>query len=244
MGRQIRAGFIPREPGWKLVAADYSQIELRILAHMSGDGALREAFQSGGDVHALTASKIFHKPLAEVGKAERDSAKAINFGIIYGMTAFRLGRDLGMGTAEAERFIENYFRVYVGVKAFIDRTLDECRRDGFVRTLAGRRRFIPDINAANHNARMQAERIAVNTPIQGTSADMIKIAMIRADARLRREGLRARMILQVHDELIFDCPEDEVAAVEGLVVEEMAAAMPLDVPIRVDVGAGNTWAEL
>jgi len=244
MGRQIRAGFIPRESGWMLVAADYSQIELRILAHMSGDEALREAFLSGGDVHALTAARIFHKPLPEVGKAERDSAKAINFGIIYGMTAFRLGRDLGMGTGEAERFIENYFKVYAGVKAFIDRTLEECRRDGYVRTLAGRRRFIPDINAANHNARMQAERIAVNTPIQGTSADMIKVAMIRSDARLRREGLRARMILQVHDELILDAPEEEVGAVESLLVKEMASAMPLDVPVKVDVGSGSTWAEL
>ncbi len=243
-GRQIRQGFVPRAAGWKLLAADYSQIELRILAHMSGDEGLCSAFNSGEDIHTLTASKVFRVAPAEVSKDMRGHAKAINFGIIYGMTAFRLARDLEISRADAEKFIEDYFAAYRGVQTFIETTLANCRKDGFVTTMKGRRRLIPDINNSNGNTRAQAERIAVNTPIQGTSADMIKLAMIRLDKRIRGEGLKSRMILQVHDELIFDVPEDEVDRLRVIVPEEMSAALPLCVPVKVDVEVGDHWGEI
>jgi len=243
-GRLIRRGFIPRAVGWKLLAADYSQIELRILAHLSGDDALSEAFRSGGDIHALTASKMFHLPLADVTSTQRGQAKAINFGIIYGMSDFRLSNDLGIPRGEAKRFIEDYFRVYAGVGRFIEETKEGARRNGYVTTMLGRRRQLPDINARNGNDRQQAERIAVNTPIQGTSADMIKLAMLRVSERIARENLRARMILQVHDELIFDAPEDELEVLDPLVREEMTNALPLSVPVKVDVATGANWEEV
>jgi DNA polymerase-1 len=243
-GRKIRRGFIARDDGWTLLAADYSQIELRILAHMSGDTALVHAFATGKDIHTLTASKVFRVQPDDVTAQMRSAAKAINFGIIYGMTAFRLARDLDIPPGRAQEFIDEYFRVYEGVRRFIDATLEDCRRNGFVRTLMGRRRAIPDIHSTHHNTRQAAERIAVNTPIQGTSADMIKLAMIRIDRRIRREGLNARMILQVHDELIFDAPEHELDSLRPLVVEEMRNALPLSVPIQVDVSTGPTWADL
>jgi len=244
-GMRVRRGFTPRQPGWSFVAADYSQIELRILAHMSGDAALTEAFKSGSDVHALTASKVLGIPLAELTPAQRNQAKAINFGIIYGMSAFRLARDMELDRATAEKFIADYFAVYSGVKNFIENTKSEARETGFVRTLCGRRRPILEINSRNYSARGQAERIAVNTPIQGTSADMIKLAMVRIDHRITREKLAARMILQVHDELIIDSPDAEVETVMSLVCEEMTAALPLgDVPIKVDVNSGPNWAEV
>lgn len=244
-GQRVRRGFTAREPGWKLVAADYSQIELRILAHMSGDAALAEAFRAGADIHALTASRVLGIPVPELTPAQRNQAKAINFGIIYGMGAFSLSRQLEIPRATAEQFIADYFRAYPGVKAFMDGTREEAHRTGFVRTLTGRRRPIADINSPNQSVRNQAERIAINTPIQGTSADMIKLAMIRVDGRIAREGLRARMILQVHDELIVDAPGDEVEAVRALLVEEMGAALPLGgVPVRVDVESGDNWAEV
>ncbi|MBI1291249.1 DNA polymerase I [bacterium] len=242
-GKLIRQGFIPRAEGWKLIAADYSQIELRILAHLSGDEALIEAFTSGADVHAMTASRIFGLPLGEVTSAQRGQAKAINFGIIYGMSDSRLSRDLELSKSDAKRFIEDYFRVYSGVHRFIESTKEQAKRDGFVSTILGRRRFIADIDSRNFSARSFAERIAVNTPIQGTSADMIKLAMIRVDERIRREKLAGRMILQVHDELIIDAPESEVEAMTRILREEMAAALPLRVPIVVDVAVGNNWAE-
>ncbi len=241
-GRRIREGFLPRADGWVLVSADYSQIELRILAHLSGDEALREAFRTGGDVHTLTASKVFGIPEAEVSSAMRGQAKAINFGIIYGMSDFRLSKDLGISRAEAKRFIDDYFRIYSGVARFIEETKEAARRDGYVTTLLGRRRFVSDINARNANQRNFAERIAVNTPIQGTSADMIKAAMLRIAPRIKAEGLASRMILQVHDELIFDTPLPEVDRLTILVRDEMANALPLDVPIRVDVSVGENWA--
>jgi DNA polymerase I len=242
-GREIRRGFLPRAVGWKLLAADYSQVELRILAHLSGDKALCNAFRSGGDIHALTASLIFNVPLAEVSSTQRSQAKTINFGIIYGMSDHRLSRDLEITHDQARRFIQDYFTVYQGVRDFIESTKEQARQDGFVRTLLGRRRFIPDIQSRNFNARSLAERVAVNTPIQGTSADMIKLAMIRVSRRIRREGLQARMILQVHDELIFDVPESEIDRMRVLVVEEMLAALPLDVPLQVDALVGDNWAE-
>lgn len=242
-GRAIRQGFIPRADGWRLFAADYSQIELRILAHLSGDSSLIEAFKSGGDVHTLTASKIFHLAVSEVTSTQRSQAKAINFGIIYGMSSARLARDLGMHPDEAKQFIEDYFRIYSGVHDFIEGTKARARRDGYVTTMVGRRRYVTDIEARNFQQRSFAERVAVNTPIQGTSADMIKLAMIRVDERLRRERLEARMILQVHDELIFDAPQGELQVLEQLVREEMANALPLSVPLRIDTASGLNWAE-
>lgn len=242
-GRAIRRGFIPREDSWFLLAADYSQIELRILAHLSGDPALVEAFTSGGDIHTLTASKIFGLAPEAVDKTQRGQAKAINFGIIYGMSDFRLSRDQGISREQAREFIAEYFRVYAGVKEWLEATKEAARRDRYVTTLLGRRRFVADINAGNPQARNAAERIAVNTPIQGTSADMIKLAMIRVARRMQREGVRAKMILQVHDELIFDVPSDEVEPMSALVREEMTGAMDLKVPIAVDVEVGQNWSE-
>ena len=243
-GRAIRQGFIPRKEGWLLLSADYSQIELRILAHMSGDPALSEAFHTGEDIHSLTASKVFKVSLENVTKEMRNQAKAINFGIIYGMTAFRLARDLNLAHKTAEQFIDNYFSVYAGVRGFIDQTLEKCRAEGFVTTLKGRRRYVPEINSSNQNRRFQAERIAVNSPIQGSSADMIKLAMIRIDREIRHRKMQARMILQVHDELIFDVPADEIEVLKPMVVGQMQQALLLDVPIQVDTSAGTNWADI
>ncbi len=240
-GRLIRKGFIPREENWKLLAADYSQIELRILAHLSGDEALTEAFRSGEDIHTLTASKIFGVALDQVAPEQRSGAKAINFGIIYGMTEYRLARDLDIPRGKARQFIEDYFRVYSGVSEFIKATKEKARVDGYVTTLLGRRRFVPDLNARNFNQRSLAERIAVNTPIQGTSADMIKLAMIRVARRIEKEKLQSRMLLQVHDELIFDVPDEEVEKLGPIVKQEMAEALPLDVPIQIDMEVGESW---
>lgn len=242
-GREIRRGFVARGEGWKLMSADYSQIELRILAHLSGDEALREAFQSGTDVHTMTASKVFGVPAGQVDSTMRGQAKVINFGIIYGMTEFRLARDLDISRDKARQFIADYFTVYSGVKDFIEKTKEQAREQGFVTTLLGRRRFVPDINSRNGNQRALAERVAVNTPIQGTSADMIKVAMLRVDEALRGAGGQTRMLLQVHDELIFDVPEEEIPSVQELVGKEMAAALTLDVPIKVDIEVGTNWAE-
>lgn len=243
-GRRIRQGFLARSAGWKLLAADYSQIELRILAHISGDPALQEAYREGRDIHALTASKVLGVPLAEVTSAQRGSAKAINFGIVYGMGANGLANDLGISVSKAKQFIADYFAAYSGVKKYMDDMVAYARTHGYVRTLSGRRRPIPDIHASLPTRRHFAERIAINTPIQGTSADMIKIAMIRIDARIRREKLPARMLLQVHDELIFDVPVEELDAMQKLVREEMESAMPLDVPVQVDMAVGDNWAEV
>lgn len=243
-GRQIRRGFIPRAEGWLLMAADYSQIELRILAHISRDAALVEAFNGGDDIHALTASKVFKVERDAVTREMRGQAKAVNFGIIYGMTPFRLARDMGLAQGEARRFIDDYFAVYRGVKEYIDATIESCRETGYVRTLAGRRRYIADIKSSNRNARTQAERVAVNTPIQGSSADMIKLAMLAVDREMRAAGMESRMILQVHDELIFDVAPGEAGALESLVRTCMADAMPLDVPVQVDVATGSNWAEI
>ncbi|MEQ8820746.1 MAG: DNA polymerase I [Sumerlaeia bacterium] len=243
-GRRIRRGFVPRRDGWVLLGADYSQIELRILAHVSKDPQLIENFRQDGDIHRLTASKMYHIAPDEVDGAQRDAAKRINFGIIYGMGAFRLSKELDIPRDVAQRFIDDYFAAYEGVRRFFEEVLSGARRNGYVTTVLGRRRYLPNIRSRNMNIRSQAERMAQNMPIQGTSADMIKIAMRTIDARLRREGLESRMIVQVHDELIFDCPASEAEAMKSLVREEMTGALPLAVPIRVDVGVGESWAEL
>ena len=243
LGRRIRAAFIPSTPDRRLITADYSQVELRVLAHLAGDPVLLDAFRRNQDIHRRTASEIFDVPLDDVPSNLRSRAKAINFGIIYGMGPQRLARDTGITLAEAKQFIEAYFQRYPDVKAFIDETVARAKDDGFVETLLGRRRPLPELRSTNQGTRSAAERIAVNTPIQGTAADLIKIAMIKIDQRLAAEHPQAWMILQVHDELVFDVPEPDVAPVEALIREEMESALTLDVPLRVDIATATTWAK-
>jgi len=243
LGREIRAAFIA-EPGHVLLAADYSQIELRLLAHFSKDKLLVEAFRRGDDIHTLTASQVFGVPPLMVTPDHRRQAKVVNFGIVYGLSAFGLSQQLGIEPGEARRFIDAYFEKYAGVRAFIDATLEQTRRDGKVKTLFGRIRPIPDINSKNATQRGFAERTAVNTPLQGTAADLIKLAMIRIDEEIRKRGLKSRMTLQVHDELVFEVPESEVDVMKPLVREHMEQAHPLVVPLVADIGIGRNWRDL
>ncbi len=243
LGRGIRAAFIA-EPGHVLLTADYSQIELRLLAHFSHDSLLVEAYRRGDDIHTLTASQVFGVPPLMVTPDHRRQAKVVNFGIVYGLSAFGLSQQLGIEPGEAKQFIAAYFEKYSGVRRFIDETLEEARREMRVRTLFGRVRPIPDINSKNANQRGFAERTAVNTPLQGTAADLIKIAMIRIDAALRERGLKSRMTLQVHDELVFEIPENEVETMQPLVREHMEKVHALAVPLQVDMGVGPNWRDL
>jgi DNA polymerase I len=243
LGREIRAAFIA-EPGFVLLAADYSQIELRLLAHYSGDKLLVEAYRTGQDIHTLTASQVFGVPPLMIEAEHRRRAKAVNFGIVYGLSPFGLSQQLGVDTKEAKRFIDAYFEKYSGVREFIDRTLEQARRDQKVSTLFGRVRPIPDIHSKNFNLRGFAERTAVNTPLQGTAADLIKLAMIRIDAELRERKLRSRMLLQVHDELVFEVAEEEVDTMKRLVAEHMEQVHELKVPLKVEVGVGPNWRDL
>jgi DNA polymerase-1 len=243
LGREIRAAFTA-EPGHVLLAADYSQIELRLLAHFSKDPLLVEAYRRGDDIHTLTASQVFGVPPLMVTPDHRRQAKVVNFGIVYGLSAFGLSQTLGIEPSEAKLYINAYFERYSGVRAFIDRTLDEARREGKVKTLFGHVRPIPDINSKNANLRGFAERTAVNTPLQGTAADLIKIAMIRIDAALREQRLKSRMTLQVHDELVFEVPEAEIEAMRTLVREQMEKVHPLTVPLLVEIGVGANWRDL
>ena len=243
LGREIRAAFTA-EPGYVLLAADYSQIELRLLAHFSKDPLLVEAYRRGDDIHTLTASQVFGVPPLMVTPDHRRQAKVVNFGIVYGLSAFGLSQNLGIEPGEAKQFISAYFEKYKGVRAFIDATLEEARREQKVKTLFGRVRPIPDINSKNSNLRGFAERTAVNTPLQGTAADLIKIAMIRIDAALRDRGLNSRMTLQVHDELVFEVPEAEIVAMRSLVREQMEEVHPLAVPLLVEIGVGPNWRDL
>jgi DNA polymerase I len=243
LGREIRAAFTV-EPGHVLLAADYSQIELRLLAHFSKDPLLVEAYRRGDDIHTLTASQVFGVPPLMVTSDHRRQAKVVNFGIVYGLSAFGLSQTLGIEPREAKQFIDAYFEKYKGVRVFIDKTLEDARREQKVTTLFGRVRPIPDINSKNINQRGFAERTAVNTPLQGTAADLIKIAMIRIDAVMRERGLKSRMTLQVHDELVFEVPEREVETVRTLVRDEMENVHPLTVPLLVEVGVGNNWRDL
>jgi DNA polymerase-1 len=243
LGREIRAAFIA-EPGHLLLAADYSQIELRLLAHLSKDKLLVEAFRRGDDIHTLTASQVFGVPPLMVTLDHRRQAKVVNFGIVYGLSAFGLSQQLGIEPAEARKFIEAYFEKYAGVRAFIDATLEQTRRDQKVRTLSGRIRPIPDINSKNATQHGFAERTAVNTPLQGTAADLIKLAMIRIDEEIRKRGLRSRMTLQVHDELVFEVPENEVDRMKSLVRQHMEEAHALAVPLLVEIGVGPNWRDL
>ncbi|HEV8523122.1 MAG TPA: DNA polymerase I [Terriglobales bacterium] len=243
LGREIRAAFIA-EPGHVLVAADYSQIELRLLAHFSDDSLLIEAFRRGDDIHTLTASRVFGTPPLMVDAEQRRRAKAVNFGIVYGLSPFGLSQQLGIEHREAKQFIENYFRTYTKVRAYLDRTLEECRREQKVRTLFGRIRPIPDINSPNPNMRGFAERTAMNTPLQGTAADLIKLAMIRIDAEIERRKMRSRMTLQVHDELVFEAPESEVEDLRTLVLDKMQNVYKLKVPLVAELGVGPNWRDL
>jgi DNA polymerase-1 len=241
-GREIRAAFVP-EPGWKLVVADYSQIELRLLAHMSKDPVLVESFVNGEDIHTRTAAEVFGIMPSMVTPDMRRNAKAVNFGIVYGISSFGLAQQLGIPRAEAEKYIRGYFARYTGVKTFIDETIAEVRKTGVTRTLYGRERPIPDINVRNPNARGFAERTAVNSPLQGTAADLIKLAMIRIDAELSRLGMESRMLLQVHDELVFEAPPGEVDDLRKLVKAEMEGVEKLAVPLVADTGVGNNWRD-
>src|SRR5205085_1639473 len=224
--------------------ADYSQIELRLLAHFSEDELLVEAFGRGEDIHTLTAAQVFGVPPLMVTPDHRRNAKVINFGIVYGLSPFGLAQQLGIEQKEAKRFIDAYFEKYAGVRRFIDRTLAEARAHQSVKTLFGRIRPIPDINSKNANMRGFAERTAVNTPLQGTAADLIKLAMIKIDADLTRRKLRSRMTLQVHDELVFEVPENEVDTLRELVCEHMQNVYPFKVPLMVDIGVGKNWRDL
>jgi len=242
LGREIRAAFIPRA-GWKLLVADYSQIELRLLAHMSGDPVLLEAFRRGEDIHTRTAAEVFGVSPESVTPELRRAAKAVNFGIVYGQSAFGLAAQLGIPRGDAQRYIDSYFTRYAGVKRFIDATIEEVRSAGFTRTLFGRERPIPDINNRNPNARAFAERTAVNTPLQGAAADLVKLAMVAIDAELRARGLAAAMLLQVHDELVFEAPPEEVAPVSALVKSAMENVHRLEVPLVAGVGVGDNWRD-
>jgi len=240
IGAKIREAFIP-EPGWRLLSADYSQIELRVLAHVSGDPMLRASFESGEDLHARTAGETFGVPPSDVTRRQRDIAKMINYGIAYGLSAFGLAHRLGLEKSEAADIIERYFARYAKVKQWLDDTIAQARSTGAVKTMFGRRRYLPDINSRNPAARSAAERTAVNTPIQGTAADLVKRAMLKVDAALRGKH-QARMLLQVHDELVLEAPPAEVAEVGRIVKEQMSAAADLAVPLVVKLGSGDTWA--
>ncbi|MBM4380776.1 MAG: DNA polymerase I, partial [Deltaproteobacteria bacterium] len=235
LGAEIRRAFVAA-PGNLLVSADYSQVELRLLAHVSGDEGLLKAFREDADVHARTAAEVFGVPEADVSREQRSAAKMVNFGIAYGLSAHGLSARLAIGREEAASIIQRYFERYGGIRRYLDDTVEKAKRDGYVETLFGRRRYMPEINSRNRAAAQAAERAAINMPIQGTAADLVKLAMIRVDAALADGGLRTRMLLQVHDELLFEAPEDEVARVEGLARACMAGVAELKVPLRVDVG--------
>ena len=242
LGREIRAAFIPR-PGWTLVKVDYSQIELRLLAHFSGDAVLTDSFVHGEDIHTRTAAEVFGVPPLLVTPELRRNAKAVNFGIVYGQTSFGLAAALGISRSEADTYIKNYFERYSGVKKYIERTIAEVRKTGYVETLFGRRRIIPDISSKNGAARGFAERTAVNTPLQGTAADLIKLAMIRIDQQLQTEKWQSRLLLQVHDELVFEAPPDEAPQLARLVKQSMEGVHKLNVPLIADASTGPNWRD-
>ena len=242
LGAQIRNMFVA-SPGKVLVDADYSQIELRLLAHIADDETMIAAFRSGEDIHAVTASQVFGVPLDEVTPLQRSHAKAVNFGIVYGISAFSLAQDIGVFQSEAKAYIDSYFAKYHGVRAYMDRIVAQAKADGYVTTLFGRRRDLPELKSSNFNLRSFGERVALNMPIQGTAADIIKAAMVRVDARMRAEGLEAQLLLQVHDELIVECPAEEAETVRAILIEEMEHVVDYRVPLLVDAKIGASWAE-
>jgi DNA polymerase-1 len=242
LGRRIRSAFVA-DDGSRLLSADYSQVELRILAHVSGEPVLREAFARNEDIHAATASQVFGIPQAELTRAQRDTAKMVNFGIVYGISSFGLSENLSIPREEAQELIDAYLARLPRVQELIKRTIAQAAADGYVTTLLGRRRPVPELRASNRQTRSLGERLAVNTVMQGTAADVIKVAMVRIHERLRAEGRRARLVLQVHDELLLEVPEVETSAVRDLVREEMVGAYPLDPALAVEAGIGDTWAD-
>ena len=242
LGAQIRKMFVA-SPGRVLVDADYSQIELRLLAHIANDETMIAAFRSGEDIHAVTASQVFGVPLAEVTPLQRSHAKAVNFGIVYGISAFSLAQDIGVFQSEAKAYMDSYFAKYHGVRAYMDRIVAQAKADGYVTTLFGRRRDLPELKSSNFNLRSFGERVALNMPIQGTAADIIKAAMVRVDARMRAENLQARLLLQVHDELIVECPTEEAETVKTILIDEMEHVVDYRVPLLVDAKIGASWAE-
>ena len=238
----IRKVFIPKE-GFLFTDADYSQIELRVLAHMSEDGQLIEAYKMDEDIHKITASKVFHTPFEEVTDLQRRNAKAVNFGIVYGISSFGLSQDLSISRKEAAEYIEQYFATYTDVKKFLDKQVENAKKDGYVTTMFGRRRPVPELSSSNFMQRSFGERVAMNSPIQGTAADIIKIAMIRVWKRLKTENLKSRLILQVHDELLIETAKDEEEEVKKILEEEMKAAADLSVTLEIDMHTGQNWYE-
>jgi DNA polymerase-1 len=243
LGRRIRQAFVPRDTDHVLLTADYSQIELRVLAHFCQDHALKQAFTEDRDIHRFVAAQVFNVALDEVTSEQRSKAKAVNFGIVYGQTAYGLSRGTGMAVSEAQRFIDRYFERYPGIRVFIDTTIEQARAQGFVRTILGRRRSVPGIDSRNHGLRSAAERLAVNTVIQGSAADLIKRAMISIHHRILDENRPSRMVIQVHDELVFDVPRDRLHTEIDFVEREMTHALLLDVPIKVDTAWAGNWME-
>ena len=242
LGRLIRKVFIPEE-GYRFVDADYSQIELRVLAHCSGDEHLIQAYKEQSDIHRITASQVFHIPFDEVTPQQRRNAKAVNFGIVYGISSFGLSQDLSITRKEAAKYIDDYFATYPGIKTFLDHAVTHAKEEGYVVTLFGRRRPVPELSSSNFMQRSFGERVAMNSPIQGTAADIIKIAMIRVDQRLRREGLRSRIVLQVHDELLIETWKEELEQVQSILATEMKRAAQLQVELEIDMKMGNSWFE-
>ena len=242
-GQQVRKAFIPRDENHVLLAADYSQIELRIIAALSKDPAMLEAFQKGEDIHATTAAKVFGVPLDEVSREQRSNAKTVNFGIVYGVSAFGLSQQTNLNRTEAKELIEAYYATYPQLKSYMNEQVDFARENGYVTTVLGRRRYLKDINSQNAVVRGAAERNAVNAPIQGSAADIIKIAMINIHRRMEKENWQSKMLLQVHDELVFDAPKTEVDSLSAMVKEEMENAFSLEVPLLVEVGIGENWLE-
>ena len=240
MGREIRKSFIAGENN-KILSADYSQVELRVLAHMSEDESLIDAFINGEDIHTRTAVEIFGTNAERLDAEARRMAKAVNFGIVYGLSAFGLSRQLKIFPKEAKKFIDQYFELYKNVKIYMKQTVEDARALGYTLTLMNRKRYLPDLNSKNRQAREAAERIAINSPIQGSAADLIKLAMINLDRKIAQQKLNSRMILQVHDELLFECPSEEEEKMRALVKKEMEEVMPLKVPLVVDIGWGENW---
>ena len=242
-GREIRKAFVPGSPDRTLLAADYSQIELRIIAHLSGDEAMQEAFRQGLDIHTATAARVYDVNLDAVTREMRSNSKMVNFGIIYGISAFGLADRLNIPRAEAREIIDNYFAKYPGIKDYMDKTIRFARQNGYVETIMGRRRYLPDVRSGNATVRGFAERNAINAPVQGSSADMIKVAMIRIFDEMKKQKLGSRMILQVHDELVFDALKSELEPLKKIVEQGMKNAIPLSVPIVVDMNTGSNWLE-
>ena len=240
VGRPVRSCFVT-EPGWHLLSCDYNQVELRVLAHVAGEDVLREIFASGEDVHAETAAEVLRIDPSEVGPAERSKAKMVNYGIAYGLSDFGLADRLQISREEAGAYIARYFDRFPAVKRFIDATIERAEQEGLVKTLMGRRRLVPELRSSQRQRRLLGERLAVNTVIQGTAADIIKVAMVRCQAALAGSGLETRLILQIHDELLFEGPEAEMEPASELMRDEMCAAFDLDPPLTVDIGIGADW---